>query len=146
MSSFLAVSLNSLIIVIILSSTACVVLFISSMSVCRVLISAMAFLWFVSMFCSTMSSFFLISLYLSSPTLSLAEMIFTCSVIPLSGGGGGVFVENIPFFAGSGAWPMYCSSGMVNVYILLTVNFLMYIILNLRDSKRVVKRWVSGVR
>lgn len=127
MSSFLAVSLSSLMIVIILSSTACIVLFISFSSVCSAFISAIAFLWLLSMFCSTTRNFLRSSLYLSSPTLSLAVRRFICSVAGLVSGGGGVFGPNKPFFAGAGASGSIASVSfaivldcnlMVNVYIL----------------------------
>ncbi len=111
MSSFLAVSLNSLMIVIILSSIDCIALFISFISSCSDFISFMAFLWLLSMFCSTTSDFLRSSLYLSSPTRILAAIRFICSVIALSGAAGGVFCEKKPCFAGSGIG--CCSSGIV---------------------------------
>ncbi len=124
-SSFLAVSLNSLIIVIILSSTACIVRLISVRSVCSDFISIIAFLWLLSMFCSITSSFLRSSLYLSSPILTLAAIVFSCSVIPLvSGAGGGVFGPNSPLAAGAGASGIIMvSSGMLNVYIVLNFNY-----------------------
>ena len=78
------------------------------------------------MFCSTNSSFLRISLFLSSPTRNLADIMFNWSVNPLmSGAGGGVFCENMPFFAGSGVGGVRISFAMVNVYILLWVHFLL---------------------
>jgi len=121
MSSFLAVRRISLIIVIILSSTACIVLLTSMRSVCNDLISVMAFLLLESMFCSTRSIFLRSSPYRSSPILTLAAMVFICSVMPpMSGAGGGVFAANSPLLAGAagaGASVPYAiaSSAMLNV-------------------------------
>lgn len=103
MSSFLAVSLSSFIIVMILSSIAVMLRLSSFTSDCSDLTSFIAFLWLLSMFCSTTSEFLRSSLYLSSPTLILAAIRFTCSVIPLVSAGGGAFCVKNPCFAGSGS-------------------------------------------
>ena len=86
MSSLRAVNRNSLITVMILSSTVWMVRFKSLNSSWRVLISCIAFLWLVSMFCSRRSCFLRISLKRSSLMRRRAEMMLTWSAGAVASG------------------------------------------------------------